>query len=90
MIPKQPRTVNKKYIAYVKDHGCIVCGDEGVDPHHLVSRAAWGSDYFCIPLCREHHVEIEQIGVMKFESKYDATVWKDCAFLLERWVRERI
>jgi hypothetical protein len=45
-----------------------------------------GSDFSAIPLCREHHREIETIGVTLFEEKYRMKVWKVAwAFVLNYW-----
>lgn len=44
---------------------CIVCGEMGVDLHHIKSRGAGGRDTVenLIPLCRKHHTMIHQYGL---------------------------
>jgi hypothetical protein len=51
---------SKKYLAFVRSHGCIVCG-KPAEAHH-VRRSYWGAgtaikphDYVTIPLCRDCH-----------------------------------
>ena len=63
---KQPCTVG----------GCMVPGTRR-DPHHLKTRATWGSDYTVIPMCRMHHAQVETEGVSKFESKHHLNLWKE-------------
>lgn len=72
---KQPREVDQAFLTFIRSLPCSICNDRA-EPHHLVSRGAWGSDYTCIPLCREHHTEIESIGKSKFEFKFKVEVWK--------------
>jgi len=68
--------LNEVYLSYIRSKPCVVCGKMGVDPHHLIARGIGGykggwKDFTTIPLCREHHTELEQIGVTRMEKKYE-------------------
>ena len=64
------------YKKYIKSKSCIICGRMGVDPHHVETLGMGGKnktgekDYSCIPLCREHHSELDAIGIDRFVEKY--------------------
>lgn len=58
-----------KYIS--QNLRCLVCDRKGVDLHHIKTRKSGGSDgsHNIMPLCREHHTEVHQIGLFKFSQK---------------------
>lgn len=56
--------------------------------HHLIAvgwRQAKRNDLTAVNLCRAAHSEIEQIGVEKFQEKYQLDVWRESAWLLIEW-----
>ena len=86
--PKPKRIADPEYLDFVRSRGCIVCGGES-DAHHLTTRAAFGSDYTCIPLCRIHHSELHQLGEKKFEERWRLrSVWWWSNRILASYVRE--
>ena len=56
----QKRFQDKGFLKYVAMQRCLYCGITPVQVHH-VRKYGWGAmgrkpgDYFCIPLCHEHH-----------------------------------
>lgn len=78
------RFESEKYLDHVRSYSCLVCGQEGVDPHHLETGGTGtkGNDLFTVPLCREHHRELHQHGVRHFQDAYDTDPWKGVAYLL--------
>lgn len=70
--PKTNRIVDKKLIEKLKLNKCIVSGQYGVDVHHVKSRKAGGHDIECnlMPLKRQYHNEVHNIGLTKFSKKY--------------------
>lgn len=70
----------KRYIYACLTHKqCAVCGKRPCDLHHFGSdRIGMGNDRRevnhlgreCLPLCREHHMETDQIGDGAFITKY--------------------
>lgn len=74
-VPKKKRIVDEELLEKIRQLPCAIKGrlcTGDIDPHHIKSRGAGGDDVEenLIPLCREHHTEIHQIGKIKFRSKY--------------------
>jgi len=86
MIPKPTRQVDKVYLAWVRTQPCVVCGARA-EPHHVVTRGAGGSDYFAIPVCREHHDEFNRGGNALWGGRY-GDVWRHVAETLAEYVAE--
>lgn len=68
----------KRYVYTCLMHKqCAVCGKRPCDLHH-VDRIGMGNDRrevqhlgrACLPLCREHHMETDQLGDTAFIAKY--------------------
>lgn len=55
---------SEKYLKWVRNRPCAVCGNPESEPHHLrLGFAGIGqksSDCLCVPLCRVHHDEFHQ------------------------------
>lgn len=52
---------------------CTACySRSNIDIHHIKTRGSGGTDdsYNLMPLCRFHHIEVDQIGLVKFSRKY--------------------
>ena len=88
VLAKPKRIEDTEYLEYIRKTPCLI-NTKRSDPHHLRSRGAFGSDYTAIPLAREFHSELEQIGVKKFEKKYNINVWREAHRLLEGYFRDR-
>jgi hypothetical protein len=56
----------------IKSLPCLVCGSKEVDVCHVKSRGSGGGDdvWNLMPLCRTHHAEQHQIGILTFVEKY--------------------
>jgi len=80
------------YSDYIKTLPCLICGKNDVDPHHLKAvgtgrrreLSKW-EDYTIIPLYRQYHSELHQIGLTKFEDKYKIDLFKEALFILAKW-----
>ena len=87
---------SKKYLEYIREKPCLVCGKMPCDPHHMEAVGMGGAnkdgykDYSCVPLCRYHHNEYHSGGIHYFESKYQVNLWKDAFNLIRRYFVERI
>lgn len=60
------RYENKKYLAYVRSFGCLVCG-QGAQAHHLKMMYPAGMgvkvhDYLTAPLCAICHGDLHRFG----------------------------
>jgi len=73
MKKKNPK-LSEKFKDFVRELGCVVCGDN-VNPHHLLSRGAGGTDELknLVPLCVYHHAELHQIGKSSFFKRHNLT-----------------
>jgi len=78
--------LNEVYLSYIRSKPCAVCGKMGVHPHHMEARGMGGNnlsgekDYFCVPLCAEHHTEVGW-SYEDFRTNYGVDLWKDVAHL---------
>ena len=68
----------RRYVyACLKHKQCAVCGKRPCDLHH-VDRVGMGNNRLkinhlgreCLPLCREHHMETDELGDAAFIAKY--------------------
>jgi len=80
----------KKYLDYIREKPCLICGITPCDPDHLEARGMGGAksemkDLSCVPLCRIHHTERHQFGNQKFEDKYSINLWKENSRLVRRY-----
>ena len=82
------------YKDHVRKLPCLVC-DEAADAHHLVSvgmgrkRALprW-EDYTIVPLCRNHHQELHQVGLTVFQNNWQINLVKKALLILAQWIFE--
>lgn len=72
MFSKTKRIQNRKFLDYIKELPCCVCGAWPSDPSHIRSKGAGGPDEFfnVVPKCRKCHTEYHQYGITKFIEKY--------------------
>tara|TARA_Y100000114_G_scaffold62587_1_gene57349 strand:+ start:353 stop:619 length:267 start_codon:yes stop_codon:yes gene_type:complete len=87
----------KDYLKYIKSKHCLVCGVSPVDPDHLEhigmgnNRSLQSSilkNYTCVSLCRKHHTERHDLGLRRFEKKYNINLWKEAFYLLRGYFAE--
>ena len=65
--PKDVRIRNKAHLAFVATQPCLICKAAPSDPHHIKiaqprSLGRKVSDEFTVPLCRNHHQELQRHG----------------------------
>ena len=75
MHPKQKVHLNKKYLDWIRDKRCLVCGKPGRNEAHHVwnsGKKNHGNDFLGVPLCGKCHTfgpnAYHNIGHEKFES----------------------
>ena len=82
----------KDYLKYiVGQDSCLVCTH--IPEHHHLEAIGMGGDrrkqtikdYSCIELCWKHHIELHDIGRMKFEVKYGINLWQEAFKLLRKY-----
>lgn len=56
---------------------CIVCGVRGCDPAHIKTKGSGGDDIEenLMPLCRKHHSEQHQCGVVTFARRHPTVLF---------------
>lgn len=86
-IPKHKREVNKKYLAWVRSQPCIICGRLPSDAHHIKSKAAYGSDYTTVCLCRGHHSEVHSLGRDTFQKLHTLSFKDEVIKLLVSYIK---
>jgi len=82
---------SKEQRAKNRDSRCLVCGELGTDPAHLLPRSLLGEDQehplATIPLCRKHHREFDNDKTLDL-LPYEAAFSEEMAFAVRRggWV----
>ena len=80
------------YKSYIETLPCLISG-QGSEGHHLVAVGMgrdrnlpkW-EDYARIPLSRQYHQELHQIGILQFEKKYYINLYKEALKILAKWI----
>lgn len=70
---KSPPYRSEKYLQFIREQPCIICGKNPCDPHHT-SKAGIGikgPDLEAVPNCYSHHHEVHLIGRFTFQQKYN-------------------
>ena len=72
-VPKPKTYRSKKYLAFIRDHRCIVCGYDQTVPHHeplgAGGKGIKAPDSQTIPMCTGCHMYRHQIGVGFWDCK---------------------
>ena len=85
--------VNRSYLLFIRSLPCLICGDIA-EPHHMrrmiPTELKGGTglkpyDTMCIPLCREHHNDIEE-GYEKFEHDYKIDLRERLIYCLAQYI----
>lgn len=86
---KPKRYVSEAYKVFIREQPCLICGRRA-EPHHQVSRGAGGSDLDCLPFCRKHHTQVEQMGKTKFHAAYteEEEILRDQVRLLQKYIEK--
>lgn len=72
--PKTKRTVDKKYLKWIRTQPCLVADAEcygDIVYHHTVSVGAGGSDLDTVPLCKLHHYMVHSVGSKTFQEIHE-------------------
>ncbi len=70
MLAKNKPGRSKRYLEYIRSEPCCACQATPAEPHHT-AKAGVGmksSDFSTIPLCRKHHSELHNNGIVRFEN----------------------
>lgn len=81
---------SKKYLQFIQNQPCVICGSVPSDPHHIEAGGMGikTDDTRVISLCRKHHSEVHATGKKSFQVKYSLDMWKTAFLLLEKYMKE--
>jgi hypothetical protein len=92
--PKDPNYRDEAYKRFIRRKACLIsdCAKFHPDPHHE-SFGNKGMSYkppdtYCLPLCREHHREREQLGYHRFWNKHCIKPEMACIRLLTEYIEK--
>jgi hypothetical protein len=90
LLPKPKTYRSEKYKAFVRKQPCIACGRSPCDHHHtdVGGMGMKGTDLSGVPLDREHHSEIESMGLTWFERAYNVCVRDELIRTLQAYIEE--
>lgn len=77
------------YKEWIHKFPCVIKGTLPVDGHHAVGERGMGekaSDYGMVPLSHELHMELHDIGIVKFELKYNINFKELALNYLHRYI----
>lgn len=97
-LQKPKRYENEEYLEFVRkqrccidDHKCRPVSDKKVsDPHHVKSKKSGGSDLTCVPMCRFHHGDFHNIGIITFQTKYQIDLRDVQIIMLQKFIEEKM
>jgi hypothetical protein len=84
--------------AWIRSRRCALFGLEGcgrgawssTEAAHVKSRGAGGDSTHLIPLCRKHHHEQHQLGILTFARRYAVELDAMAVFYESEWQREGV
>jgi len=75
------------YVDFIRGKQCCVSGNHVADPHHLHAIGMGANikkpnarHFTCIPLSRDMHTELHQIGMQRFQDKYKVDLWQEAYY----------
>src|SRR5208282_2993786 len=95
MILKPITFRDDKYLAWVRERDCVICGTPYCDPNHInkagTKSGGMGlktSDYRTVPFCRKHHTEYHTMGRTTFENNYNIDLREELINTMEFYIYE--
>ena len=73
------------WLKVIRSEVCLAtgCHITSCDPHHIL-RQRWRDD-FVVPLCRQHHSELTDMGEWAWCKKYNCNLYE---YLFQRFIPE--
>lgn len=86
-----PDTEQKKYWAWLREFGCVVCGADA-SIHHVTTKDGYSrltrNHLLVTPLCPLHHQHeegIHTLGHEKFTAMHDINLWEEAHELWKQY-----
>ena len=93
MFPKPYTYSAKKYLAFIRNHRCIVCGYDQTAPHHeplgMSGTSIKAPDSHCVPLCEDHHIPGVHAAPKSFWDEHNIDIKMEIIKLLTEYLHER-
>ena len=91
---KNKKTINRKYLDWVKQQTSAISFMPADDPHHIIGHGQGGtavtaSDLFAFPLTRREHTELHDVGYLRWELRWGSQ-WKYVANTLKKAVERGV
>lgn len=91
--PKPKTFRSERYLAFIRRHPCVICGNPETVPHHVsLGQNMQGGkppDSHCVPLCISHHDEHGPGGTNdRFWDRYNIDPAREIIKLLTEYVYE--
>jgi len=81
------------YLEWMRQQPCCLTGNPVADLHHLEAIGTRGHrkepnqrHFTVVPLVREKHSELHDIGIHKFQEKYNIQLWQDAYYYFAKWL----
>jgi len=87
--PKNKRWESPDYLNYIREQPCLIpsCNCQA-EPHHYITRGAGGGDEYAMPLCREHHTAIGNMGRDTFFKGYGLDPYQELFILVSGYLKQ--
>lgn len=90
-VPKPEVVRDPDFLKWLKEWPCCVpsCDAQLSDPAHIRNRRDHGDERMAVPLCRKHHREQHDTGIITFAAKYGVALSERAEWYWARWLLER-
>ena len=93
-IPKPFTWKSKKYLDYIRNQPCVICGHKS-EAHHVRKSSNSGTakkpgDYWCIPICTLHHSELHHFGFNTFLKNHNIDLYEELFRLTRGYIEANI
>ena len=90
--PKPTTWKSAKYLKFVRNQPCIICGWKA-EVHHVRQSRNSGignrpNDTWALPLCRLHHSEAHHYGFETFLKNHNIDLYEQLFLLLKLWTEK--
>ena len=84
---------NKKYLEYIRQQPCLICGIIPSQSHHIQTKNNHGTalkpgDYWCIPLCLGCHQMLHFVGKKTFLKRHGIDVFQELFRMVSGYLKK--
>jgi len=92
--PKHKRWKSPKYLEYVRQQPCLICGAKQSQAHHHQTKNNHGTalkpgDYWCIPLCLGCHQMLHFVGKKTFFKRHRIDVFQEIFRMISGYLKKQ-